>query len=27
VPGILGGDFAPFHEALAAAEQAARLAE
>ena len=27
VPGILGGDLAPFHEALAAAEQAARLAE
>jgi peptide chain release factor 1 len=27
VPGILGGDFSPFHEALAAAEQAARLAE
>jgi hypothetical protein len=25
--GILGGDLAPFHEALAAAEQAARLAE
>ncbi len=27
VPGILGGDLAPFHDALAAAEQAARLAE
>ena len=27
VPGVLAGDLAPFHEALAAAEQAARLAE